>query len=113
MTTAAARSAAAGSLAEMSDSSRPNRRLPNPWIAVPVLIAAAVGWFVGSNVARLSCRPGGCRGEEILWGAVGALVGFAGVLTVSVLVVRSLAEWAALSGDETGEGEGPIEPPGS
>jgi hypothetical protein len=76
------------------------RRLPNPWVAVPVILAAAVGWFVGSSVARVSCGTKSCTGDEILWGTVGALVGFAGVLVVSVLVVRSLAEWAALSAEE-------------
>lgn len=78
----------------------PTRRLPNPWVAVPVLLAAAVGWFVGSSVARVSCRPDSCTGDEILWGSVGAIVGFVGVLVVAVLVVRSLAEWAALSAQE-------------
>ncbi len=78
----------------------PNRLVPNPWVAVPVLVAAAVGWFVGSSVARVSCRPDNCTGDEVLWGTVGALVGFVGVLIVSVLVVRSLAEWAALSKEQ-------------
>lgn len=85
----------------MTQSSPPsNRRLPNPWVAAPVLVAAAVGWFVGSSVARVSCRPDSCTGQEILWGSVGAVVGFVGVLVVAVLVVRSLAEWAALSAQE-------------
>ena len=65
-----------------------------------MLLAAAVGWFVGSSVARVSCRPDSCTGDEILWGSVGAIVGFVGVLVVAVLVVRSLAEWAALSAQE-------------
>ncbi len=88
-----------------------NRLIPNPWVAVPVLIAAAVGWFVGSSVARVSCRPGTCTGDEILWGTVGALVGFVGVLIVSVLVVRSLAEWAALSAEEKRKREEETGPP--
>lgn len=81
----------------MSQTEQPTRRLPNPWVAIPVLIAAAVGYFVGSRVAGLSCGTDGCTGEQILWGTMGAAVGFIGVLIVSVLVVRSLAEWAALS----------------
>lgn len=89
----------------------PNRLVPNPWVAVPVLIAAAVGWFVGSGVARVSCHPVACTGDEILWGTVGALVGFVGVLIVSVLVVRSLAEWAALSAEEKRRREEKTGPP--
>ncbi len=89
----------------------PTRRLPNPWVAVPVLIAAAVGWFVGSRVASLSCGTGGCLGQEILWGAVGALIGFFGVLVVAVLAVRSLAEWAALSEEDRARRQTRDEPP--
>lgn len=89
----------------------PNRLLPNPWIAVPVLLAAAIGWFVGSSVARVSCQPRSCTGDELLWGTVGALVGFVGVLVVSVLVVRSLAEWAALSTEEKSRRQEKTGPP--
>ncbi|MGI9648626.1 MAG: hypothetical protein ACR2OI_08925 [Acidimicrobiia bacterium] len=88
-----------------------SRRLPNPWVAVPVILATAVGWFVGSSVARVSCGTESCTADEILWGTVGALVGFAGVLVVSVLVVRSLAEWAALSAEEKQRREEEREPP--
>lgn len=88
----------------MSDTTAPaTRRLPNPWVAIPVLIAAAVGWFVGSRVAGLSCGTGSCTGQQVLWGALGAIVGFTGVLVVAVLAVRSLAEWAALTEDEQAE----------
>ena len=89
----------------------PLRRLPNPWVAVPVLIATAVGWFVGSQVGGVSCRTETCLGQEILWGAVGALIGFSGVLVVAVLAVRSLAEWAALSEAERERQQRPEEPP--
>jgi hypothetical protein len=75
----------------------PMRRFPNPWVTIPALIAGAAGWFVGSRVAGLSCGAGSCVGQEVLWGTIGALVGFVGVLVVAVLAVRSLAEWAALS----------------
>ena len=69
-------------------------RLPNPWVAIPVLAATAAGWFVGSSVARAGCRPDSCPGAEILSGLIGAAVGFAGVLIVVVLAIRSLAEWS-------------------
>lgn len=75
------------------------RRLPNPWVAVPVLVATGVGWFIGRSVARISCTTGDCGTEELVWGLTGALVGFVGVLIVSILVVRSFAEWAAISRD--------------
>ena len=88
-----------------------NRLLPNPWVAIPVLVAAGVGWFVGSSVARVSCQPQSCTGDEILWGTVGAVVGFIGVLVVSVLVVRSLAEWAALSAEEKSQRQEKTGPP--
>jgi hypothetical protein len=71
----------------------------------------AVGWFVGSSVARVSCQPHSCTGDEVLWGTVGALVGFVGVLVVSVLVVRSLAEWAALSAEEKSRRQEKTGPP--
>jgi len=76
------------------------RRFPSPWVAVPVLLATGVGWFVGSRVARLSCEPADCTGSEVVWGLIGAIVGFVGMLVVAVLVVRSLAEWAALSAQD-------------
>ncbi|MDH3538781.1 MAG: hypothetical protein OEP52_02200 [Acidimicrobiia bacterium] len=94
-----------------SPSPSANRILPNPWVAIPVLVAAGVGWFVGSSVARVSCRPESCISDEIVWGTVGALVGFVGVLILSVLVVRSLAEWAALSASEKRKRQDKTGPP--
>ncbi len=76
---------------------KPERRYPNPWVAVPVLVATAIGWFIGARVARVTCTADSCTSDEVVWGAVGAGVGFVGVLIVSILVVRSLAEWAELS----------------
>ena len=89
----------------------PTRRIPNPWVAIPVLISTAIGWFVGSRVASISCGTEGCLGQEILWGTLGALVGFVGTLVVAVLAVRSLAEWAALSEAEREHRSTPDEPP--
>jgi cytochrome c-type biogenesis protein CcmH/NrfF len=89
----------------------PPRTFPNPWVAIPVVVATGVGWFVGSSVARVSCRPESCTGSEILWGVAGALLGFAGVLVVAVLAVRSLAEWTALSAAEKQRRRDDSEPP--
>ena len=77
-----------------------NRRYPNPWVALPVLVATAVGWFIGARVARVTCGSASCTSDQVVWGVVGATVGFVGVLIVSILVVRSLAEWAELSEDQ-------------
>lgn len=94
----------------MTNDPPPLRRLPNPWIAVPVLVATAVGWFIGRSVARLSCTSGDCGTDELVWGLGGAVVGFVGVLVVSILVVRSLAEWATM-GRQAGDRR-PRKPPG-
>jgi hypothetical protein len=76
------------------------RRYPNPWVAVPVLLAGLIGWWIGGKVAGAGCVTAGCAGLEILGGVIGALVGAGGVLTVAVLAVRSLAEWAALTEEQ-------------
>ncbi len=78
----------------------PQRRYPNPWVSVPVILATAIGWFIGARVARVTCQADSCTADQIIWGMVGALVGFVGVLIVSVLVVRSLAEWAEMSEEQ-------------
>lgn len=89
----------------MSESGPPSSRLPNPWVATPVLVATAIGWFIGRSVARLSCTSGSCGSDELVWGLAGAVVGFVGVLIIAILVVRSIAEWAAM------RQEGPSGPP--
>ena len=75
----------------------PQRRYPNPWVALPVLLATASGWFIDARVARVTCAAASCTSDQIVWGLTGAAVGFIGVLIVSILVVRSLAEWSELS----------------
>ena len=86
---------------EMAEPAPPTGRLPNPWVAVPVLLATGVGWFIGRSVARLSCTSGDCGTDELIWGLGGAVVGFVGVLVMAILVVRSIGEWAALRGEGT------------
>jgi hypothetical protein len=68
-------------------------RTPNPWIAVPVLLATAVGGVVGFQITRVSCAPGSCFGAATGIGIVAALAAFFGVGTVVVLAARSIAEW--------------------
>ena len=81
------------------------RRLPNPWVAVPVLIGFLIGGVIGWSVTTVSCQPEGCPAAAVLVAIGSALLTAAGVLVVTVLVIRSLAEWQAAS--QRGE-----EPPG-
>ncbi len=78
----------------------PQRRFPSPWVSIPVVLATAIGWFIGSRVARVTCQESSCTADQLIWGLVGAVVGFVGVLVVSVLAVRSLAEWAELTEEQ-------------
>jgi hypothetical protein len=68
-------------------------RAPNPWVAVPVLVATIAGAVVGFQVTRISCSPEGCIGAASAIAVLSAIVAFFGVGTVVVLAVRSLAEW--------------------
>lgn len=77
------------------------RRIPNPWIGIPVLVATVLGWLIGGAVGRVGC-DNSCAGAELLLSALGAIVGFAGTLVIVVLAVRSLAEWQALKRDTEG-----------
>ena len=79
-----------------------NRRLPNPWILIPVLLGAAIGGVIGWSVTTVSCRPGSCVTSAVLVGIGSALVTAIGVLVVAVLVLRSLNEWqqAVRKGEE-------------
>lgn len=73
---------------------------PNPWFAIPVLLATAAGAFIGRNFARVSCVPAdadtpitGCVGREIGFAITIGLLAFVGTAVVTVLVIRSLSEW--------------------
>ncbi|MBT8200786.1 MAG: hypothetical protein KJO36_09730 [Acidimicrobiia bacterium] len=78
-----------------------DRRIPNPWIGIPVVIATVLGWLIGGAVGRVGCE-GSCAGTELVLSALGAIVGFVGTLVIVVLAVRSLAEWQALKRDAEG-----------
>lgn len=76
------------------------RRLPNPWIAIPSLLAATLAGALGWVVTDLSCRQSGspeaessCSGWATLVSGVAFLAVGIGVALVLVLVYRSLAEW--------------------
>lgn len=75
------------------------RRLPNPWIAVPSLVAGALAGTVAGIVTDVSCRyatPEGtivrCPGWTATWALVAFLLVTIGMAVVLVLVFRSLAE---------------------
>lgn len=68
-------------------------RLPNPWVAIPVIVSAVAGVVVGYIVMDASCAPGSCAAAAAVTGALVGLGAAAGVGVVAVLAVRSIAEW--------------------
>ena len=68
-------------------------RLPNPWVLIPVIVAAAAGGVIGGLVTEVSCRPGSCVPISIAVGVTAALAAAAGTVTIVVLAMRSIAEW--------------------
>jgi len=68
-------------------------RWPNPWIAVPALLATVAGAVIGFQVTRVSCAPGSCLPAAAGIGAAAALMALFGVGAVMILAVRSIAEW--------------------
>jgi hypothetical protein len=70
-----------------------HRRLPNPWVAIPTLVAAVIGAVLGWTVTTVQCLPESCSATAALFAGLGALATGAGVLVVVVLAYRSLGEW--------------------
>lgn len=72
------------------------RRRPNPWIAIPALVAAMFGGGLGWVVNDVACRSdlgAACVGRSLFWGVVGFVLGLVGMAVIVVLVARSIAEW--------------------
>ncbi len=76
-------------------------RMPNPWIAIPSLVAGAIAAWVGYVVTDVSCRvelPDGTVDTCPEWAIPVSIVSFLtatiGMAVVIVLVYRSLAEAA-------------------
>ena len=69
------------------------RRAPNPWVAVPVLIAALAGGIVGYFVMDASCAPDSCTVSAALVATVVGLAGAAGIGIIAVLALKSLDEF--------------------
>lgn len=73
-------------------------RLPNPWIAIPSLVIAIFGGWVGWVATDVSCRVKvdgvvtSCPGWSLTMAVIGGLAGLAGSATLLVLVYRSIAE---------------------
>jgi uncharacterized membrane protein len=78
------------------------RRLPNPWVLIPVALGFVIGGVIGWSVTTVSCRPEGCVTGAALVGVGAAVATAAGVLVVAVLALRSLNEWqqAARRGED-------------
>lgn len=85
-------------------------RRPNPWVAVPVVVATLIGGVVGFQITRVSCAPDTCTGAALGVGIIAALVACLGVGTVVVLAVRSIAEWREIQA--RGAAPPPDEEPG-
>lgn len=76
------------------------RRLPNPWIAIPSVVAGGLAAWLGGTITAVSCRVRDETGRVVTcpgWTALVAVLAFLGVTIgmaiVLVLVYRSLAEW--------------------
>ena len=76
------------------------RRRPNPWIAVPALVAGALAAALGWVVTDVSCQTpdaGGNVSSCVGWAALVSIVSFLvvtiGVVLILALVYRSIAEW--------------------
>ena len=88
------------------------RRLPNPWVALPIVIAALAGGTVGFFVTDASCAPDSCTVPAILVAAAAALGAAAGIGVVVVLALKSLSEWKEHSEREILTVTEPEEPAG-
>ncbi len=76
------------------------RRRPNPWIAIPSLVAGIISGALGWIVTSVSCTadvsagvPGDpCPGWATTFAVTGFIAGTIGMAIVVVLAFRSLAE---------------------
>ena len=77
------------------------RRRPNPWVAIPSLvaglIAGALGWIVPTVSCTADIQPGVAGDPCPVWASTFAILGFLGgtigMAVVLVLAFRSLAEF--------------------
>jgi len=76
------------------------RRRPNPWIAIPAVVAGALAGTLGWVVTDVSCQTpdaagdvSSCVGWAVLVSIVSFLVVTIGMTLILALVYRSIAEW--------------------
>ena len=69
------------------------RRIPNPWVLAPALLAGVLGGALGWIITAISCRPEGCVGWSIAAAIFGLVAGLLGITVVLSLTYRSIAEW--------------------
>ena len=69
-------------------------RRPNPWVAVPALVAGALAGFLGWVITSLSCSSTGrsCMLTAVLVGLGSFIAAAIGMTVVVVLLYRSIAE---------------------
>jgi hypothetical protein len=67
--------------------------MPNPWVAIPVLVATIAGGAVGWFVTDASCAPDSCTAMAGTVATIAAIGTGIGVGVVVVLALKSLAEW--------------------
>lgn len=68
-------------------------KLPNPWIAIPVLVAAVAGGAIGFLVTDASCAPDSCGVAAGIVATLTALGTGVGTAVIAVLAIKSLTEW--------------------
>lgn len=90
------------------------RRRPNPWIAIPSLVAGALAAWMAGTVTAVTCRFQDADGTIVTCPTATTVVASItfvavtlGVAVVLVLVYRSIAEWRETTatsepGDESG-----------
>jgi len=87
--------------------------MPNPRVAIPVIVSAIAGGVVGYFVTDASCAPKSCTTSAVLMAGLVAVAAGIGVGVVVVLAVRSFAEWRAQTETEPVVTiEVPDDPPG-
>jgi hypothetical protein len=74
-------------------------RFPNPWIAIPSLVAGFLGALLGWLITDISCQVDtsalakGCPGQATLVAVLAFVLTTVGMAVVMSLVSRSIAEW--------------------
>ena len=63
---------------------------------VAILLAGAVGGFIGYAFAELQCHDGDCTTQAGIGGLIGALVAAGGTAVVVVLTLRAMGEWRTI-----------------